>query len=268
MSVPNIEKLFQYFHCISKEPIQFASRFDIDKNEYKNEIVCKDKITNIKLNKGFFLTDKCNMCGGCCPPESNLYTQSEYDKIQKFKYSDMVSFDLAPSYLDKLKSRLREESYSVNGKVIKIWVYKKESNQLYLPTREKIIERCSWCYQESETVFKCRIHPIESITCIMPHLRIFHVNGSNKSSIGISQFGRNWALKCPIEFEEPQSENQFLINKQNRIDKLNKLYEVGSDLNIDTYVPEIIKYVENIDFKNYKQYLNINILQKKPKSLF
>ena len=262
MSVPNIEKLFQYFHCIAKEPITFSGRYEPDKNTYVSELVCKDKITEIRLNKGFFLTDSCQMCGGCCPAESNVYTQSEYEVIQKFNDSDMESFGLDSQYLNKLKNGLESETYIINDKPITIWIYKQELNKLYLPTREKIVDRCSWCYQESDKIFKCRIHPIESITCIMPHLRMFHFNGSHKSSIGISQFGRNWALKCPVSLIEPTTEDQFESNKQDRIEKLLKLNKIGLDLNIDTYIPQIIEYLDDINFKNYKHYLNRNILNK------
>lgn len=267
MSVPNIEKLFQYLHCVSKNPITFSGRFDPDKEKYIPEIICKDKITDIRLNSRFFLTDSCQMCGGCCPAESNVYTSSEYESIQKFTSDDMKKFNLDASYLDKLKSGLIQETYIINDEKVSIWVYRKELNQLYLPTREKIIDRCSWCYQESEKIFKCRIHPIESITCIMPHLRIFHVNGSNRSSIGISQFGRNWSLKCPVDLTDPQTEEQFNLNKENRIGKLIRLHRVGQDLNIETYIPQIIDYLDIVNFRNYENYLGVNILNRQ-KRLF
>ena len=212
MSVPNLDKLFQYFKCVAKEPIEFSGYCSASRNWGFIGYVSLDKITEIQINSGFFLTDTCQMCGGCCPAESNVYTKSEFEAIQNCKDEDFLDAGLKPAYLHKLRSGLIEEKYVINGSVVSVYVYKLEPNRLYLPTREKIISRCTWCYQESDTIFKCRIHPVESITCIMPHLRIFHFSGHGKSSIGLAQFGRNWALKCPIDLIEPQTEEQFENN--------------------------------------------------------
>lgn len=268
MSVPNIEKLFQYLSCVSKQPIEFSGVWNKNFKSIPQVKLIGDKITSIQLNSKFFYTDKCEMCGGCDPAESNLFTSSEYDKIQSCSSQDFLEEGLDPKYLSKLKIGLYKKGFYINGKISYVWIYDQELNELYLPTREKILSRCTWCYQESSHVFKCRIHPVESITCIMPHLRIFHFGGSSKSSIGLAQFGRNWALKCPVELLPPDTEEQFNINKNNRIEKLLQLNQVGIDLNIVTYLPEVIEYVERLNFENYQNYLNKNILQPKQHRLF
>ena len=50
MSIPNVEKLFQYLQCFSKHPIEY------------NETKIGDQITQIKLNSTLFYSDNCLNC--------------------------------------------------------------------------------------------------------------------------------------------------------------------------------------------------------------
>lgn len=268
MSIPNIEKLFQYLHCVSKSPIEYGGYWDEKRDSWRGGKTIGDKIDDIRLNEHFFDTDACHMCGGCDPAESNVYTKSEYEHIQAVNEADFIQAGIDPKYLTKLRLGLHPRSHKINGQSIIVHVYEQEPNSLYLPTRDKVIDRCTWCFQENETTFRCGIHVVESITCIMPHLRFFHVSGSNRASIGISQFGRNWALKCPVILTPPDNEEQFEINKGNRIQKLERLNQIGLDLNIDTYIPEILDYISTLNFSNYSYALNRNVLAPRTISLF
>ena len=136
MSVPNIEKLFQYLHCVSKNPITFSGRFELDKEKYIPKIVCEDKITDIRLNSRFFLTDSCQMCGGCCPAESNVYTSSEYESIQKFTSDELELIINGRPFIDvdDWKNNTEyAEPYNKEHKIIKwFWeiVYTLDQKQL------------------------------------------------------------------------------------------------------------------------------------------
>ena len=99
-------------------------------------------------------------------------------------------------------------------------------------------------------------------------MRVFHNKKSGHVSITNSQFGRNWALGCLVEFAQPVTLEQFEAVKAGRLEKLNYLLKIADDFNVKTYLPEVIKYVEDIKFDNYQSYLNKNILEKKPKKLF
>lgn len=254
MSVNNIEKLLQYLNVVAKNPIRI-----IDK--HGNEQVVGDKITAIKLNSTFFYSDSCNMCGGCCPAESNIYTQSEYDKIQSIKQEEYDIWNLNFHQNEKLSSNLYPQIVNINGKDIAVYQYDKEPNDMFLPVRNHELPRCTWCFQDNQGHYKCNIHPARSISCIMPHLRFFHRSGSNSTSMGLSQFGRNWLLGCSVKFTEPKSENEFETNKKNRIEKLKHLYQVGQDMNIDTYLLDVCEYIEKCDFEHYEEYLNNNCLE-------
>ena len=271
MSVPNIEKLFQYLKCVAKEPIRYegyltsTGKFRLPKEivEYLDE----PKINFIKLNSTFFDNDYCLNCGGCDPAEANIFTATEYKKILETTDQDLEDYGLDPRYLHQLKNGLYSMTHMINEADIDVWVYPQDVNQLYLPTRSREIKRCSWCFQSAKSKFKCRIHPITSITCVMPHLRFYHMHKSSKTSVGIHQFGRNWALKCPVTFTPPETEDQFNKNKQNRIEKLIRLNQAGQDLNIETYLEDVIGYVQNIEYEDYEDHLNINIIDTKKHSI-
>lgn len=256
MSIPNIDKLLQYLQCVSKHPINVDGK------------VIGDQITDIRLNSKFFYNDSCQNCGSCDPPESNLYTASEYQAILDATEEQFTEYGLEYSYLEELRNNLIQTTWNINGLDVPFWMYEQQENILYLPSREKEVPRCSWCFQCDEHKYKCRIHPVESITCIMPHLRIFHVSGSHRSSIGISQFGRNWALGCPVILTPPKNEEEFNYNKQNRINKLRRLMQVGLDMNIDTYLPEVIQYVEATEYDNHLKRLHKNVIKTKQIKLF
>ena len=102
----------------------------------------------------------------------------------------------------------------------------------------------------------------------MPHLRVFHIKGTGRSSIGICQFGRNHMLKCPVILKPPEDETQFNKNKDNVIFKLSRLNEVGLDLNIKTHLPRVIEYISEITFKNHKDAIGKNMITSYQRKLF
>lgn len=272
MSVPNIEKLFQYFKAVAKYPIKYEGYLDSTgqyklTKELKEYLENEPPIQSIKLNTSFFYNDTCLNCGGCDPAESNLFTKSEYEQIFSITDQEFIDYGLDPKALHDLRNGLYSMKHRINDEDIEVWVYNQNKNSLFLPTRNKELKRCSWCFKDSKNRFKCRIHPVESITCAMPHLKFYHTRKSPNTSMGIHQFGRNWALKCPVILSPPESEEQFEYNKQNRIEKLARLNQIGLDLNIDTYLTQIIEYIEPIKYDNYEDSLNINVLSNLKKSI-
>ena len=74
------------------------------------------------------------------------------------------------------------------------------------------------------------------------------------------QFGRNWAMKCAVCFRDPISEEDFEEIKAYKINKLNHLLHCAESLKIDTYLRDIIKYVEAVPYTNYEEYLEKDII--------
>lgn len=57
--------------------------------------------------------------------------------------------------------------------------------------------------------------------------------------MGLMQFGRNWALRCPVQFGDPDEESV-----QVRILWLRRLLATAEDMGINTWLPEILDYLE------------------------
>jgi hypothetical protein len=113
----------------------------------------------------------------------------------------------------------------------------KDALKVTYPNRGTI-ERCHWLFEKDGT-YRCRIHPMRSITCGMPHLRFFYTDTTHTTSLGLSQYGRNWALQCPVSFGKVDEQSVFL-----RTIWLGRLLDTAKDMDIETYLPEILRYLE------------------------
>lgn len=254
MAVNNVEKLITYISCVSKDNIE------VNGKDYTQ------KIETIMLSPTFFHTDDCYSCGNCCTiTEHNVYTQSEYDRIMSITEAE---FNQTYSNLDytnilKLRGNIVEDMCSINGKDIPLYIYHHIPNIQFLENKSVKPERdtCSWMHNYNGKYY-CDIHPVRSITCKMPHLRFFYNKNVHKTSMGTSQYGRNWALGCTIKFHEPDTEIQFQTIKSARIEKLQHLQRCAEDLHIETYLPRIIDYIYNIPFDNFMTYLEKDMIHQ------
>lgn len=246
MSVNNVDKIIQYLQVVAKGPTHIDGK------------VVERSFNKIKLQPNFFYLDDCNQCGCCCPPESNLYTQFEYDYIMDCKKEEFDKEGLDYEDLIHLRNSLVEEHHNINGKDIIFYIYPRDKNELYLPNKGRVVSMCSWLHNYEDGRYRCKVHPIVSITCDMPHFRF--LNNSHTTSLGITQFGRNWALGCKVKFRNPENNSEFLFAKDNRLRKLKRLKRVSEEFNIPTYLPEIIEYVEKIHYENYSMYLGKDIV--------
>ena len=149
MSIDNISKLLQYLTVVSKDIVKVVNKKGIEETY-------GDKIESICLNKTFFYSDSCFMCGGCCPSESNVYTESEYKAIKDATHKTYEVWGLDYSYNEKLKEGLHVQTVTINNKDIHVYQYNKDENIMYLPVRGREINRCSWCFEDNQHHYKYR----------------------------------------------------------------------------------------------------------------
>lgn len=254
----NLSKILWYLSKVTKKPII------ADGEEYW------DGITGIRLAPTLFDTDGCEVCGDCCcVHEDNVYTKHEYDKIMNMTDEEFraegYEFDsegFNPEYLHNLRAKIGEEKHVVNGTEITLYVRPKDNSVNLTRTHRTITTkegyeypRCVYTRRDPDGLTKCSIHPVRSITCDMPHLKFIYRKNSSLS-IGIAQYGRNWAMGCPVKFHSPRDEEEFQHNKSNVLRKLNHLKKNADDLMIDTYLPKVIDYIEKIPYEGYEKYLN------------
>ena len=228
----SIHKLIDYVAKVSKVPITVDGK-----------VVLEKPVSRVTLSQNFFLKDDCYMCGRCCPNENTAYTETCFEIIQAVDETEFSKWGLDFSYKEKLLAGSEEKILNVNGKEIKFYSHPSDkpavANKVTYEDRGTI-QRCHWLFQDDAGLYKCRIHPMRSITCGMPHLRFFYNSKNSHTSLGVSQFGRNWALGCPVEFGTYDEESV-----QGRIHWLRLLEVAADDLGIETYLPEILDYLDS-----------------------
>lgn len=225
----SMDKIIDYIAKVTKQPLTVNGK-----------VITNKPVDIVSLSDKFFLKDDCHMCGRCCPNENTAFTVSELEKIKNAVELDFEAWGLDYSNKDLLLEGIKQKVININGQDKFYYSHPKDPpstcNRVSYPDRSNL-QRCHWLFEDGG-LYKCMIHPVRSITCRMPHLRFFHNRKTNKTSMGVSQFGRNWALGCPIEFVGYDEDSV-----QSRIESLKILNETANDLGIKTYLPEILDYL-------------------------
>lgn len=230
MGIESSLKLLEYVNKVAKEPIV------LDGQPFGTPPVVR-----VSVNESFFRKDDCVMCGRCCLNETTAWTEEGMCRIQLSTPADFEKWGLDYGVVDEIMQRLTTNVVDINGKPVRFYVCDKdktsEAFHLSWPDR-KASPRCHWLFEKDGT-YRCRVHPVRSVTCGMPHCRFFHNANTHSTSIGVSQYGRNWALKCPVEFGDVDE-----ASVQSRILWLERLKDVADDCHIDTFLPEILDYLK------------------------
>lgn len=229
MSVESSLKILDYIDKVSKEFITL-----------NGEPFGTAPTTKVVLNDSFFQKDGCTMCGKCCPNETTVWTAEGLKRIQNVTPDDFSKWELDYAVVSEITSRIQQQVVNINGKEVVFYVSDRDktSEAFHLGWHDRKEQpRCHWLFEKDGT-YRCRIHPVRSVTCGLPHCRFFHSTATHTTTIGLSQFGRNWALKCPVEFGDVDEESV-----QSRILWLERLNATAEDCGIDTFLPEILDYL-------------------------
>lgn len=245
----NIRKLLHYISPVCKAPIE------VDGKIYDNQA------KRLSFSQSFFLIDDCVCCGTCCMcvPEMVVLTEHEYEKLKNCTDQEFIDYSLPIENLHTFRDTIEVESHIINGKEIKLYKCSQPLQTIHNPYKNRESKTCHYLFKNDEGLYRCGIHPVRSITCRVPHVRLF-CNNKGTVSFAVSQYGRNWAVGCPIKFKECDTEEKFNAIKSDRIALLEYLLRVANDLNCDTYLPEMIQYISNATFENHKQFLGKDIL--------
>lgn len=229
MSVESSTKILEYINKVSKEAIT------VDGQPFGHA-----PVSRVVLNDTFFFKDDCTMCGKCCPNETTVWTTEGINRINATTVEEFERWGLDYGITSELGQRIHTQILDINGKLVPFFISDKDAAKdafrLGWPNRKEQ-PRCHWLF-EKEGTYRCRIHPVRSVTCGMPHCRFFHNQNSQTTTIGVSQFGRNWALRCPIEFGPFDEESV-----KSRILWLERLNATAQDCGIETFLPEILDYL-------------------------
>ena len=196
----------------------------------------------VTITESFYYKDNCTMCGKCCLNNTQAWTDEGFSVIEQASEKEFNQFELDFNSVAELKASLEKRVLNVNGNDIEFWVCPSvpKSKALIIGWHDREPSpRCRWLFEKDGT-YRCKIHPVRPITCGLPHIRFFQVEKTRHTTIGTSQFGRNFRLKCPVEFS--QVDESSIATK---IYWLKRLQNCADDLKIETFLPEIISYLEN-----------------------
>ncbi len=239
MSVPSAIRIIEYLGACTKETIH------VEMQGFEKTYEALDQFV---ISPTFFKKDSCNSCGRCCHNFDTVYTQSGYKRIQNADPKVFEQFDLPFENVPKLLDRIVIETVIINGAKYPIYVSPKDTGKDVIKRPIPKVDgvrsadfrdNCHWLIHRPSGVWHCGIHPVRSITCAMPHSNIIRNNKSNTGTLCHRQYGRNWAMGCPIEFGEFDMENY-----QSNIYWLTQLGKAADDLGVKTFLPEVLEFLQ------------------------
>jgi len=229
------------------EYVSFFTKEDIIIIHNKKEYIY-GAIKKFIISPSFWQSDDCNVCGKCCSNFGIAFFESELIRIQASE-SELVQKELLPN--------LKKVELSYNGELKNIYYMPPiaEKNIDVFDAGDRTVRSCPFSrtiegtlefqtaagIKRIEKARGCNIHLDRSHTCKFPHIR-FHHNTRQPGimRMGVHQYGRNWAMKCPITF--------LPFNKGEIEGKIRTLKDFHRDidyLGTDTWLPDVIDYLEN-----------------------
>uniref|UniRef100_A0A6M3JLN3 Uncharacterized protein n=1 Tax=viral metagenome TaxID=1070528 RepID=A0A6M3JLN3_9ZZZZ len=170
----------------------------------------------VSISPLFFRHGECKRCGRSCAVGFDLFWTSK---------SGLNSL---------LIEKLKEYPVKINGKEIDLFYYK----------NPRITPKCDFVSYDDKNKATCDIHQDKPVHCALNP--VFVSCNKRNTTINKRHFGRNYKFGCEIEWE-PFNYNQF-INWD--IPWLKALSQSAKDLNILTYLPEVINRLTSLDFNN------------------
>lgn len=249
MSLDSSYLMLKDLSYLTKNPLEIVGKNFSEKFPAKH---------GVRVNDSFFFKDGCEICGRCCVNEENVWTESTiapfFKDAENHKEDYIVDeidfpFEVKMSLVDEFKSSLETREVFVNGKSKTLWISVRDKNGPIVTftgkPKRKAQRRCRWLNSgEDHTIgehwCKCKIHPYRSVTCRIPHIRIKQSSDGNYGILGVQEYGRNWQLGCPVKFKPEIDEDDI----RSKINTLTVLKQYADDLEIETYLPEVIRYLE------------------------
>ncbi len=83
----------------------------------------------------------------------------------------------------------------------------------------------------------CRIHDQKPLHCALPHMRVLRNQVYDHALIARTQYGRNWALGCPVKWSATADSAQIRSDRR----KLARLLSLSEGLGIPSRLPGLIR---------------------------
>lgn len=224
MSINNVDKILSYIYPVSV-----------------------DRCDHLILNKSLFMVDGCNVCGKCCIHEDLIFLPFEVDEMNKLLIAnvELDSSEHLGANLENIRelvSSLKEITVEVNGKLFVLYKSKLPYKTYYFEDRGTL-NRCHWDIPVAPGKLGCGIHQVSSLTCKFPHVRFNYSKERKTTHVGLMQYGRNWALKCPIKFVDEFRKETV----EQLIFKFKLLAKYCDYFQVDNYCERVIDVLCSVD---------------------
>lgn len=242
MSINNVDKIMSYITPVS------VSACD-----------------HLYLNESLFYKDGCVVCGKCCIHEDLIFLPFEVDNMRSVIAHDSKipkeHLGGTVQNISDLVESLVPLTVNVQGKEKLLYKSKLPYNTYEFDDRGTL-NRCHWNIPVGNDMLGCGIHLVSSLTCKFPHVRLNYSKERKTTHIGLMQYGRNWALKCPIVFDEtfyPQT----VLNVIQKFELLNRYCEYFEIANHCDKILNTLVQVKTV--YDVKKVCNIDLLQRSNK---
>jgi len=253
----SVFKLIKYLGYLTKEPISVEIEGVVQKYDPSDRVMISDK---------FFRNFECVSCGRCCQGKFSLaYTSSDLwrcdpsneevrssinrvlsthvgEKVLLLSLGATVAKEISNCFssYDLLYSNLKSIPIQISRKVYTNKQCEKIEiltlfDKMFLYSNEG--KRCKFLF-EKDGKWLCGVHELNPTHCKLPHIQIDKTKHSTR--LIKRQYGRNWALGCKAKC----TAFNYKVFCEWDLACLRRLEANMKDLQLKTWLPEIVEYLE------------------------
>lgn len=148
-------------------------------------------------------------------------------------------FDLAylpgEEVLEPLRNRLTPVDLWVNGR--------KHAALVYSQTHSRADGGCDFLKGTIGLAGSCacQLHSRKPLHCDLPHVRVFHNSATQETFLQTTQYGRNWALRCPVTFSDTHRLPRAVPKK------IRRLQAVARSLGLNTPLKSVLETLASLE---------------------
>lgn len=229
--ISSLDKTLHYMDCVSK------GSYHLEFRDTSYDMIPKDEFI---LRPSTFCKDECLSCGQCCRNYDTVFFPTDLPELERRKEEKQTPFVY---YLDNCDTL----PITINGEE-KQYLSLRPMNQTDshdIWCNKHTVLNCRWIFVKDDKKL-CRIHRYRCITCGFPHMELYQNKLHTTGYLGHKQFGRNWQLGCPVDIKRPLDKETL----EDNIYWLTRLQTVADYFGVETYLPEILESLSQVDVDN------------------
>lgn len=195
----------------------------------------------INISQSLWHKTYCLCCGECCKNFNTVFSAEEYKEVQRRANEGSEPHKDYCSLAVELPLKVNGVDYHY----VEVPPMSPKDPNALMNKRGTAIH-CRYIDPQPDGKKFCRIHEYRSVSCGFPHLELRCTQGHTPSLLHV-QYGRNWALGCPVDLKLPEYDQETY---ENDVYWLTRLYEFAESYNIPTMLPQILEIFSKVDVAN------------------